>query len=308
MNMEKDHNLDSKTKMKKYILPVLNRLMGMIIFLLGSSVATADEASSSSSSSSMLWVISKINNNLDDVRQDSEGIWANAFDGSGYYYGNDALAHEGNYLGNWWDVKQYPGLRFHLGSSNKTSQQISEAKLVLYANGTSQGNPRVRVVAEKNNNCSAWSESHRPTDILSNTRTIAYKDYQVLDSLYSDYREGEGAVSITQLMTIDITDIIQELAAMPGWMGEDGTICITADPLDSEYVHEAGFRDFYHSPTEAAELHIRYASAESDLDGDGIGDDLDTDRDGDGYLNEQEIALGTDPNDPSSKPSDLDHD
>jgi Bacterial TSP3 repeat len=254
------------------------------------------------------WMISKINDNNDDVRQDPDGLWPNAFNGSGHYFGNDALAHEGNYFGVWWDVKQYPGLRFQIDAANKSSQQIADAKLVLYSNGTSQGNPRIRVVAEKNNNCAPWSTTHLPTDIINSTRTIAYKDYQALDILYSDYREGEGSVSFTQLMTINVTDIIQELASLPGWIGEDGAICITADPLDSEYIHEAGFRDFYHSPTEAAELHIRYAATGSDLDGDGIGDDVDTDRDGDGYLNDQEIALGTDPNDPASKPSDIDND
>lgn len=40
----------------------------------------------------------------------------------------------------------------------------------------------------------------------------------------------------------------------------------------------------------------------SDLDKDGIGDNSDTDRDGDGFLNTQEIQLGTDPNDAGDYP------
>lgn len=46
----------------------------------------------------------------------------------------------------------------------------------------------------------------------------------------------------------------------------------------------------------------------SDLDGDGIGDNTDTDRDGDGISNDYETQVGTDPNDPASRPSDLDND
>ena len=46
----------------------------------------------------------------------------------------------------------------------------------------------------------------------------------------------------------------------------------------------------------------------SDLDNDGIGDNSDADRDGDGYTNEHEVAVGTDPNDPASKPTDMDND
>ena len=50
------------------------------------------------------------------------------------------------------------------------------------------------------------------------------------------------------------------------------------------------------------------ATESSDLDGDGIGDNADADRDGDGVSNEDEIAAGTDPNNPSSVPSDQDGD
>ena len=46
----------------------------------------------------------------------------------------------------------------------------------------------------------------------------------------------------------------------------------------------------------------------SDLDGDGIGDNSDTDRDGDGISNDYENQVGTDPNDSSSTPPDLDGD
>ncbi len=49
-----------------------------------------------------------------------------------------------------------------------------------------------------------------------------------MDSLYSDYCEGEGAVPVTQLMAIDVTEIIQELASILGWIGQDGAFCITA--------------------------------------------------------------------------------
>ncbi|WP_443190688.1 thrombospondin type 3 repeat-containing protein [Pseudomonas indica] len=45
-----------------------------------------------------------------------------------------------------------------------------------------------------------------------------------------------------------------------------------------------------------------------DTDGDGIGDNADPDRDGDGYSNEEEIQLGSDPDDAASKPADLDGD
>ncbi len=215
------------------------------------------EQSSSSSVSGGPWTVSKIDNNLDDVREDTEGLWPNAYDATSGY-DNGATAYEGNYLGVWWDIKQYPGLRFNLSAANKTSDQIAEAKLVLYSNGTSYGDPLVRIIAEKNNYCNPWSASHMPTDVINDNRTASFKDYQVLDSLYSDYREGQGHVPYTQLMTIDVTDIIQELASMPGWLGQNGAICITADPLDNGNVHEAGIRDFYHSPAEAAELHIRF--------------------------------------------------
>ncbi len=50
------------------------------------------------------------------------------------------------------------------------------------------------------------------------------------------------------------------------------------------------------------------ATESSDLDGDGIGDNSDPDRDGDGFSNAQEIAVGTNPNDPASRPNDLDND
>ena len=40
----------------------------------------------------------------------------------------------------------------------------------------------------------------------------------------------------------------------------------------------------------------------SDLDGDGQGDNSDPDRDNDGYSNEEEVAAGSDPNDPNSIP------
>lgn len=46
----------------------------------------------------------------------------------------------------------------------------------------------------------------------------------------------------------------------------------------------------------------------SDLDGDGIGDNSDPDRDGDGISNDYESQLGTDPDDPASKPLDSDGD
>jgi hypothetical protein len=45
-----------------------------------------------------------------------------------------------------------------------------------------------------------------------------------------------------------------------------------------------------------------------DLDGDGIGDNADPDRDGDGISNDDEIQLGTNPDDPRSVPADLDKD
>ncbi|TBV01909.1 hypothetical protein DNK34_20030 [Pseudomonas dryadis] len=45
-----------------------------------------------------------------------------------------------------------------------------------------------------------------------------------------------------------------------------------------------------------------------DLDGDGIGDNADPDRDGDGIANDDEIQLGTDPDDASSVPADQDGD
>lgn len=46
----------------------------------------------------------------------------------------------------------------------------------------------------------------------------------------------------------------------------------------------------------------------ADLDGDGTGDNSDTDVDGDGISNEDEMALGTDPTDPTSTPPDVDGD
>lgn len=46
----------------------------------------------------------------------------------------------------------------------------------------------------------------------------------------------------------------------------------------------------------------------SDLDGDGLGDNSDPDKDGDGISNDYEGQVGTDPNDPASKPADLDGD
>lgn len=49
-------------------------------------------------------------------------------------------------------------------------------------------------------------------------------------------------------------------------------------------------------------------SESSDLDGDGIGDNSDPDRDGDGFSNEDEIQLGSDPNDPDDFPLDTDGD
>jgi hypothetical protein len=46
----------------------------------------------------------------------------------------------------------------------------------------------------------------------------------------------------------------------------------------------------------------------ADLDGDGTGDNSDADVDGDGISNEDEMALGTDPRDPTSTPTDSDGD
>jgi len=46
----------------------------------------------------------------------------------------------------------------------------------------------------------------------------------------------------------------------------------------------------------------------ADLDNDGIGNNADTDRDGDGFSNDNETAVGTDPNDGNSIPADLDSD
>jgi hypothetical protein len=220
--------------------------------------SSASSSSSQSSSYGANFVITKIANNEDDVRDDGE-LWVNAFDGSGYYNGPNEMSHQGNYFGVWWGIQQRPGLRFHITSEQKISQQISSAKLILYSNGTSHGNPLVRIVAEKTNNCASWSTSHMPSHLISGNRTLAYKDYQILDSLYSDFREDQAnPVPFTQLMEIDVTEIIQELASLPDWIGLNSSICITADPLDTDGVHEAGIRDFYHSPTEAAELHIQF--------------------------------------------------
>lgn len=58
----------------------------------------------------------------------------------------------------------------------------------------------------------------------------------------------------------------------------------------------------------ATDLFPDDASETSDLDNDGIGDNSDPDRDGDGISNDDEIQLGTDPDDSASKPSDLDND
>lgn len=53
---------------------------------------------------------------------------------------------------------------------------------------------------------------------------------------------------------------------------------------------------------DAADLFPTDPAEWSDLDGDGQGDNSDPDRDNDGYSNEEEVAAGSDPNDPNSIP------
>ncbi len=205
-------------------------------------------------------IIKKIDDNNNDVYDDGE-IKPNSWNGSGCFYGDESpceTSNSGNYFGVWGGIKEYSGIRFRLNSEDKISGNIQQAKLVLTANGTSHGDPKIRIFAENSNNCGIWESSHKPSNLVQ-LKTQADKYFQISDLDYSNFDDDTRETKeYKPIMEFDITNIIQELANSSGWTGDEGAICLVIEPLDDSGVHEAGFIDFYQNALHAPELHIQY--------------------------------------------------
>ena len=100
-------------------------------------------------------------------------------------------------------------------------------------------------------------------------------------------RDGDG---ISNDYETQVGTDPDSMSSVPSDLDADGIPDQVDDDLDGDG-HSNATDIFPDDPNEWA-----------DLDGDGVGDNADPDRDGDGYGNADEIAAGTDPDDPSDFP------